>query len=229
MKKFRYLATLMAAAVMAGVLAVPAPLLAADLKVGAVNMRRLYTDFYKTKIARNTLEESVAAYRKDYQQRVEDYNKLNDEFQKLREESSSPALTQEKRDQKTKAAQDKSVELRKSMQAIQEFERSSQQFLSDQERRQNDAIIKDILEVVRKKCQSSGYTLVFDTSGFGSGNLPSAVYADEKLDFSDLVLKDLNANAPANLPASKAGTSAPSLPGPSSSPKTPAPLPPPAK
>ena len=184
---------------------------AAEAKLGSINLGKIYSEFYKTKLAKKTFEESVTAYRKDRQARIEDYNKLNEDFQKLREESNSQALTAEKREAKSKQAQEKLVELRKANQGIQDFEQSSQQFLGDQQRRQMDTLLKEILEVVRKKAKDAGYTVVFDTSGMGSGNLPSAVYADEKLDFTDTVLKEINANAPANLPASSSSTEKPTL------------------
>ena len=188
-------------------------------KFGAVDVRKLYEDFYKTKTAARSFDESVAAYRKDYQQRVNDYNKLNEDFQKLREESNNPALTQEKREQKAKQVQDKMVELRKSAEAVREFETNSQQYLNDLRRRQNDAILKEIMEVVRKKGREGSYTVVVDSSGFGTmSNVPMAIYADEKLDFTDVVLKELNANAPATLPGQT--TTAPlTLPAPSTNPK----------
>lgn len=190
-------------------------------KIGSVDMRKLYEDFYKTKAAQRSFDESVAAYRKDYQQRVNDYNKLNEEFQKMREESNNPALTQEKRDQKAKAVNEKVLELRKSLEAVKEFEQNSQQYLNDLRRRQNDAILKEILEAVRKKGRDGSYTVIVDNSGFGTvASVPMAVYADEKLDFTDVVLKELNANAPANPPAG-AGPGPATLPAPSTTPRTP--------
>jgi Skp family chaperone for outer membrane proteins len=225
MKTHPLILKLMSLAALAGVVAGPVALRAqaAEVKAGSVALAKLYDEFYKTKIARRTFEDSVAAYRKDRTQRIEDFNKLNEEYQKLREESGSQALTQEKRDLKSKAAQEKLLELRKSQQAIQDFEQSSQQFLGDQQRRQTSQIMREVLEAVRKRAKDGGYTFVVDTSGVGSGGIPGAVYADEKLDFTDLVLKDLNANAPANLPSSSGtGTNTPSL-----TPLTPAPTPPP--
>jgi Skp family chaperone for outer membrane proteins len=190
-------------------------------KIGSVDMRKLYEDFYKTKAAQRSFDESVAAYRKDYQQRVNDYNKLNEEFQKMREESNNPALTQEKRDQKAKAVNEKVLELRKSLEAVKEFEQNSQQYLNDLRRRQNDAILKEILEAVRKKGRDGSYTVIVDNSGFGTvASVPMAVYADEKLDFTDVVLKELNANAPANPPAG-VGPGPATLPAPSTTPRTP--------
>ncbi|MCX6900333.1 MAG: OmpH family outer membrane protein [Verrucomicrobia bacterium] len=198
---------------------------AQSAKIGSVDMRRIYEEFYKTKVAQRSFDESVAAYRKDYQQRVNDYNKLNEEFQKLREESNNPALTQEKREQKAKAVNDKVLELRKSLEAVKEFEQNSQQYLNDLRRRQNDAILKEILEAVRKKGRDGAYTVIVDSSGFGTvAAVPMAVYADEKLDFTDVVLKGLNANAPANLPTS-VGPGPASLPVPSTTPRTPLPAP----
>ena len=154
-------------------------------------------------------------------------NKLNEDFQKLREESNNPALTQEKREQKAKAVNDKVLELRKSLEAVKEFEQNSQQYLNDLRRRQNDTIMKEILEAVRKKGREGAYTMIVDSSGFGTmSNVPMAVYADEKLDFTDVVLKELNVNAPANLPVGSGSKSSPlTLPAPSVAPRTPAPSP----
>ncbi len=196
-------------------------------KIGSVDMRKIYEDFYKTKAAQRSFDESVAAYRKDHQQRVNDYNKLNEEFQRLREEANNPALTQEKREQKAKAVNDKVVELRKSLEAVKEFEQNSQQYLNDLRRRQNDAILKEILETVRKKGREGAYSVIVDSSGLGTAaGIPMAVFADEKLDFTDMIVKELNANAPASLPSSMLPPA--TLPSPSLTPRTPAPAPAPA-
>lgn len=221
---------LTAAALLAG----PGIASAQGVKIGSVSLEKLYGEFYKTKIARKTFEESLSVYRKDRQQRIDDLQKLNEEYQKLREEAASQALTQEKRDLKAKAAGEKLGELRKANQAVQDFEQSSQQFLTDQQRRQNTAIMKEILEAVRKKAKDGAYTVMVDSSGLGSAGIPGAVYADDKLDITDLVLKDLNANAPANLPASTSTGAGPSFGEPSTLPpaggtKAPTPPPPPAR
>jgi Skp family chaperone for outer membrane proteins len=216
----RFKMTVVAALAVTAALWAPAAALAQSTKIGAVDMRKLYEDFYKTKVAQKSFDESVAAYRRDYQQRVNDYNKLNEDYQKVREEANNPALTQEKRDQKAKQVQDKVLELRKSLEALKEFEQNSQQYLNDLRRRQNDAILKEILEAVRKKGRDGAYTVIVDSSGFGTvAAVPMAVYADEKLDFTDVILKELNANAPANLPAS-AGPGPAALPTPSTTPRT---------
>jgi outer membrane protein len=235
MNKPRFSGKTLAILLVAAIIGVPGIARAQGGKMGSISLEKLYSEFYKTKIARKTFEDSVAVYRKDRQQRIEDLNKLNEEFQKLREEASSQALTQEKRELKGKAAQEKLAELRKANQAVQDFEQSSQQFLTDQQRRQNSAIMKEILETVRKKARDGGYAVVVDSSGLSSAGIPAAVYADEKLDFTDLILKDLNANAPANLPTSTQGaTSVPSFGEPTTLPpaggtKGLTPPPPPAK
>jgi len=225
---------LLAAGVAAAFLVCPGAAFAQGVKIGSVSLDKLYGEFYKTKIARKTFDDSVAVYRKDREQRLEDLRKLSDEFQKLREEANSPALTQEKREQKGKAAQEKAMEFEKARRAVQDFEQSSQQYLGDQQRRQNTAIMKEILEVVRRRAREGGYTLLVDSSGLGSAGIPAAVYADEKLDITDLVLKELNANAPATLPTTASPGATPSFGEPSTLPpsggsKALTPPPPPAK
>ncbi|MCX6909737.1 MAG: OmpH family outer membrane protein [Verrucomicrobia bacterium] len=225
MNKHRFVITFVAAVAVLAAGWAPQTASAQSAKIGALEMRKLYEEFYKTKVAQRSFDESVAAYRRDYQQRVNDYNKLNEDYQKMREESNNPALTQEKRDQKAKQVQDKVLELRKSLEALKEFEQNSQQYLNDLRRRQNDAILKEILEAVRKKGRDGGYTVIVDSSGFGTAaGVPMAVYADEKLDFTDVILKELNANAPATLPSSL-GPGPGTLPSPSTTPRTPAPAP----
>lgn len=224
MKTHRFTLTFIAAVAVAAAGWVAPAASAQSAKIGSVEMRKLYEEFYKTKAAQRSFDESVAAYRKDHQQRVNDYNKLNEEFQRLREESNNPALTQEKREQKAKAVNDKVLELRKSLEAVKEFEQNSQQYLNDLRRRQNDTILKEILDAVRKKGREGAYTVIVDSSGFGTAaGIPMAVYADEKLDFTDVVLKELNANAPASLPSSMLPPA--TLPSPSTTPRTPAPAP----
>ena len=83
--------------------------------------------------------------------------------------------------------------------AITQFERSARTALLEQQRRHRTNIIKEITELVAKRAQSGGYSMVFDVGADSADRTKILVYTDGKDDLTQDILKQLNANAPADI------------------------------
>ncbi len=189
---------------------------AADFKLGVANLQKCFEEYYKTKQADATLKEAADAYSKERQQLIADFQKVQEERNKLIEEVSKPELSEAAKKEKNKEAETKLAELRKQKDSIDEFDRVRRQQLQDQSNRMRGGIVKEITDQVVRIAKAQNFTLVLDSSGASMNGTPSVVYAEEHLDITQDVIREMNKNAPPPEPAKPASgggsTNAPAKP-----------------
>jgi outer membrane protein len=194
----------------------------AQMKVGTVDMQKVFGTYYKTRDAEDKLKEAEKAYKDELDSRMEIYkkgadvaNKLNDDINKPDTDISSKARKAQDRDSKIQ-------ELKGLEKDITEFRQSREKQIQDQMKRMRDGIVDEIMKIVIDQVKSQNYDFVFDKSGYSANNIVSVVlYAKDSYDFSDAVIAKLNATRPAAAPTPSA-TQKPSAPGAPTSSNTPA-------
>lgn len=172
---------------------------AAELKVGLVDLRKAFSEYYKSKEASNTLQRNVSEAKEQINERFAAYKKLMDDVQKLDKERTDPVLGPEARGKKEAELRGKAQELRSLEQDINDFKNRRQQQIDEEQRQQASALYAEIVKVVNDKAAASAYDLVFDKSNLGVGGVPFLVYskAGAVEDFTAEVIVELNKNAPA--------------------------------
>src|SRR5436189_1490641 len=81
------------------------------VKVGTVDMKKIFESYYKTKDAETRINEARNAAKKELDERMEGYQKGVAEVGKLNEEINNPALGKEAKETKSKARDEKVTEL----------------------------------------------------------------------------------------------------------------------
>lgn len=180
-----------------------APLAHAQLKVGIIDMNRVFTEYYKTKDAETKLNDQRAAAKKEFDDRIETLKKSMEEIGKLNAEIEKPELSKDAKDAKVKEAQAKVAEARNLDKEVNEFKGTRERQLQEQFLRMRKDIIEDIMKVVNARVTDAGYDVVFDKSGLSMGQIPVVVYSRDDLDFSKDIIAKLNANAPKVKPAAQ--------------------------
>lgn len=172
---------------------------AADLKVGVVDLSKVFTEYHKTKVANTLLQENQSKAKEEMAERFSTMKKLNDELEKIRKEASDPVLNEEIRGKKRAQFESKAQEMRSLDQQIGEFKQRREQQLQQEGMQQRKALYDDIVKAVAEKSKTDGYDLVFDKSGLGASGLPLLLHAKEGFaqDFTAAVIADLNKDAPA--------------------------------
>ncbi len=187
------------------------------VKVGSVDMKKVFESYYKTKDAESRINEARNAAKKELDERMETYQKGVAEVGKLNEEINSAALSKDSKDIKSKTRDEKIAELKGMEREIQEFRGTREKQLQEQSARMRQGIVEDIMKIVTGKVTSDNYDLVFDNSGMSLNGVPVVMYAKSSYDFTDEVVTAQNKNpgsaaanepaaAPAAAPAVKAGT-----------------------
>jgi outer membrane protein len=181
----------------------------AQTKIATVNLKTLFDNYYKTKLAQAAIQERASELDKDYRSMADDLQKGSAEYKKLLESVDDPAISTEERAKRKQAAADKLKQLQESKTAMEQFERQAQSTISDQRMRMRNDILAEIKKAVADKATAGDCTLVLDTAAQTVDETPVIVFSGGENDLTDEVLKQLNAGAPPDLP--KTAPTTPSL------------------
>src|SRR6202795_679336 len=173
----------------------------AEMKIGTIDMQKVFTAYYKTHDAEDKLKEAQKAYKDELDQRMEEYKKNLDVINKLNEEMNKPEQSGASKDQKAQERDSKISETKGLEKEISDFRTTREKQIQDQPKRMRDGIVEEIMKVVNEQVKAANYDLVFDRSGFSANNIvPVLLYSRDNYDFSDSVITKLNANRPATTP-----------------------------
>lgn len=167
MKKcFSVFATILMAAGL--VMALPVQSLAADQKIGYVDLARTFDDYQKTKDFDKALEAKGNAKQAERDRMVADVKKMRDEAELLA----------------AKAKDDKQAAIDAKIKTLQEFDRVTRDALRKERDSMVQEILKEIETVIQGFGKSQGYSFIF--------NDRVLVYKGENSDLTAQVTKALN-------------------------------------
>lgn len=169
---------------------------AAQMKVGIVDMNKVFTSYYKTKEAEARLNDARAQAKSDLDGRLETLKTDMEAINKLEADAKKPELTADKQQAAVRARDEKINEVRNLDREIAEFRQTRERQLQEQFMRMRGDIVQDIMKVVDARVKSEGYELVLDKSGQGISQVPVVLFSAPAMDFSDSVITELNKNAP---------------------------------
>jgi Skp family chaperone for outer membrane proteins len=168
----------------------------AQMKVGIVDMNKVFTSYYKTKEAETRLNDARAQAKTDLDSRLETLKSNMEEINKLEADTKKPELAADKKETAIKQRDEKINEVRNLDREIGEFRQTRERQLQEQFMRMRGDIVQDIMKVVDSKVKSDGFDLVLDSSGLGISQVKVVLYSAPSMDFSDSIISTLNANAP---------------------------------
>jgi outer membrane protein len=168
----------------------------AQNRIGTLNLKKVFDDYYKTKQAKAVIDERKADKEKEFKVMVDDYKKAKDTYQTMLSDANNQALSQDERDKRKKSAEEKFKQLKLSEENIQEFQRREETTLREQNARLISNLVGDIRNVVNTKAKAASYTMVVDVSAEGITTTPFVLYTNNENDMTADVLKELNLGAP---------------------------------
>jgi len=168
----------------------------AQMKVGIVDMNKVFTSYYKTKEAETRLNDARAQAKTDLDSRLETLKSNMEEINKLEADTKKPELAADKKDAAIKQRDEKINEVRNLDREIGEFRQTRERQLQEQFMRMRGDIVQDIMKVVDSKVKADGFDLVLDSSGLGISQVKVVLYSAPSMDFSDSIITQLNANSP---------------------------------
>ncbi len=181
----------------AGLMLLTATASYAQLKVGTVDMTKIFASYHKTKDAEQRIGEAQATAKKEFEERMNSQKTVIEEINKLQEEVRNPALSADAKSQKERARDEKINEARNLEREIQEFRVTRERQLNEQAVRMRAGIVDEIRKVIDDIVKAKGYDIVIDVSGKTLNGVPAVLYAKADYDFSQAVIDELNKSKPA--------------------------------
>jgi outer membrane protein len=168
----------------------------ADTKIGTVDLRKLFDNYWKTKAAQAAIQERAAQLDKDDKAMKDDLKKGSDDYQKLLSQINDPVISNEERDRRKLTAEEKLKQLQGSKTAIEQFERQAQSTLGEQRQRMREKFLGEIKTAVNAKAKLENFALVMDSAAETVNGTLAVVYNNGQNDITETILSQLNAGTP---------------------------------
>ncbi len=163
----------------------------AQLKVGTVDMKSIFDNYGKTKEAEAKINEARSQAKKELDDRLAEFNKVQEAARKLNDDANKPELSKEKKESMVKDLNAKIQELGNLQREIQSFQQTREQQLAEQSVRSRNAIVEEINKVIDAKVKSGGYDMVFDKSGQSLNAVNVILHSKESFDITKEISDEL--------------------------------------
>ena len=169
----------------------------ADVKVGTIDMKQVFDTYYKTKDAEGKINEARTQAKKELDERLDSFNKAQEEAKKMNEEANKPELSTAAKADKSKLLNEKLQALGALQREIQEFQQTRERQLSEQSVRSRNSLVEEINKVIGDKVKAAGYDIVLDKSGQSLNAVGVVIFSRDSFDFTNDVVNELNKSKPA--------------------------------
>jgi outer membrane protein len=167
----------------------------AQIKIGTVDLSKVFTNYYKTKQADAALQDMKTEMAKSDKEMIDGWQKAKDSYQKLLADANNQILSSEQRDKNKKAAEDKFKEMKDTEGNIQQFETQAKARLQEQTLRMRDNLLSEIRLAINAKAKGGSYTFIVDTAAQTADRTPVFLYSSAE-DLTEPIIAQLNAGAP---------------------------------
>ena len=165
----------------------------AQSKMASVDMKKLFNGSWKFKQSSTILEDRKASLRKDLKAQAEELDKAQTAYKQLLEQANDSLISAEERDKRKTAAAAKAKEVTNVKVGLEQYQRQAETTLAELEQRLSGNLVAEIQKSVATRAKAGGYTTVINSAASDI-----VIYSDASNDLTQLVLKDLNVNAPAD-------------------------------
>jgi outer membrane protein len=164
----------------------------AQLKIGTIDMKSVFDQYFKTKEQEAKINEARTQAKKELDDRMDTFNKAQEEARRLNEEANKPELAEKAKADKVKSLQEKLQELEAMQREIREFQQTRERQLSEQSVRSRNSLVEEINKVIQDKVKAGNYDLVFDKSGQSLNAVNVLVHSKDSYDMTAEIISDLN-------------------------------------
>ena len=172
---------------------------AQQAKIAVIDMKTVFDGYWKTKQASVTFEDRKKDYADQHQKMIDQYQAANEEYRKIRETVSEPAISNTEKGRRTKEADEKLEEIKRLERDIRDHQKSMEGNLTETRFRLRRNILREIRDIVNTKAKTEGYTLVLDSASEGLNQTPVILYSNGTSDITEDILGSLNQSAPVDI------------------------------
>jgi outer membrane protein len=168
----------------------------AEQKIAIIDLKKVFDDYYKTRLADASIKEEATGLDKDRKALLDDYQKSADDYKKALDDANNQAISGDEREKRKKETEAKLIKLNDLEQTIKQFDRTARGNLEEKQRQAREKILAEIRMIVTAKAKAGGFSLVLDTAGEGLSHTPIVFYTVGENDLTAPVIAQLNATAP---------------------------------
>lgn len=211
------------------VLVLPSLAAGAELKIVTIDMDRVFNEYYRTRQVSKEFKEETARMRNIFAGYEKELVAVREKRDAARQEAeaaaANPVLAEPFRQEKIKKAKDLEFEYGEKLKFVRSYASQKDDEGAKEYGKKREAIVVEILAVIKDYAAKAGIDLVLDNSGQTSNRIPLIVYAKAGNDISDDIVKLLNAGKEDLLKQMDAEAKAAALPAPAEAGKDKAPAP----
>lgn len=156
------------------VTAIPMSVLAANVKIGYINLQGVIAKSEPGQKAMKELQQKFEGMKKDLDKQKKEIESLQAGLQKQ-----NLVLSQD-------AKMDKELEFKRRVRDYQDLLQNYQVRMKQEEQRLSTPILQQLISIIKTYGNKHNYTMLFDSSTSG------LLYADDASDLSDEIIKELN-------------------------------------
>ena len=165
-------------------------------KVASVNMQRLVSSFYKTKLTRDSFKQYEDRLKDADKKKVEEITALNEEAQALRKSGEGSSVNADKRSQIFREASFKKQRADNLQKGRVAWARQKQAAFNDKINTELAKHRKEIIAIIQEVAKAEGYDFVFDRSGSSGAGITILSYSKDASDITGNLLERINKDAP---------------------------------
>lgn len=158
---------------------------AAPLKVGTVDITRIFTGYHKTREAQTKINEAKNAALKEFNERADAYQKAVDEIKGFSHQLETTALSADGKARKTRERDEKIEQVQKMEREITAFRQTREQQLQEQILRMKNEILREVTNAVLEIARRKQFDLVLDKSGLSTSGISPLLFSRPSDDFTD--------------------------------------------
>lgn len=165
-------------------------------KIASVNMQRLVSSFYKTKLTRDSFKQYEDRLKDADKKKVEEITALNEEAEALRKSGEGSSVNAEKRSQIFREASIKKQQADNLQKGRVAWARQKQAAFNDKINTELAKHRKEIIAIIQEVAKAEGYDFVFNRSGASGAGIPILSYSKDATDITGNLLERINKDAP---------------------------------
>lgn len=165
---------------------------AGDNKIAVINMEKVYSKYYKTKMINLNIQKQSELYKVWTEKLKASVGKMQKEYDIMIDSAQDFALSNSERSRRNKIAQKKYYDLESKKKELRNYVVKAEKSLQAKMVEKRKEIINDIKSSVGRKCSIEGYTLVLDSSGKTLNDIPAVVYVNSAYEITDDIIAELN-------------------------------------
>jgi outer membrane protein len=168
----------------------------AQPKIGLIDLRKVFDDYYKTKAADTLLKDQAADLEKQKKSLLDQYTKATEDYKKALDDSNNQAVSADEREKRKKNAETSLLEIKRMEDQITQFDRTARTTLDERKDRMREKILEEIRTVVTARAKAGNFSMVLDTASESFNKTPILLYSNGENDMTTSVLSQLNASEP---------------------------------